>query len=77
MKRQGYWAVSVMVFFLACGGVSTVQATDTQAVQAQVQKEEYELPWMSLHMGTIISVRFERRGSPEASSDGRRRNRSL
>lgn len=55
MKRQGYWAVSVMAFFLACGGVSTVQATDTQAAQAQVQKEEYELPWMSLHMGTIIS----------------------
>lgn len=55
MKRQGYWAVSVMAFFLACGGVSTVQATDTQAAQAQVQKEEFELPWMSLHMGTIIS----------------------
>lgn len=55
MMRQRYWAVAVMAFCLACGGVSTVQATDTQAAQAQVQKEEYELPWMSLHMGTIIS----------------------
>ena len=55
MKRQGYWAVALMAFFLAWGGVNTVQATETQAAQAQMQTKEYELPWMSLHMGTIIS----------------------
>ena len=53
MKRKGYLAVAAMAFFLACGGLSTVQATEAQA--ASVQTEEYELPWMSLHMGTIIS----------------------
>ena len=53
MKRKGYLAVAAMTFFLACGGLSAVQATEAQATS--VQTEEYELPWMSLHMGTIIS----------------------
>lgn len=53
MKKQGVLAVAVMAFFLACGGLNSVQATEVQA--ASVQTEEYELPWMSLHMGTIIS----------------------
>lgn len=53
MKKQGYLAVAAMAFFLACGDVNTVQAVETQAPQVQI--EEYELPWMSLHMGTIIS----------------------
>ena len=53
MTKQRVLAVAVMGFFLACGGLNTVQATETQATS--VQTEEYELPWMSLHMGTIIS----------------------
>ena len=53
MKKQRVLVVAAMAFFLACGGVNTVCATETQATP--VQMEEYELPWMSLHMGTIIS----------------------
>lgn len=53
MTKQRALAVTVMGFFLAFGGLNTAQATETQATS--VQTEEYELPWMSLHMGTIIS----------------------
>ena len=53
MKKREYLIVVAMAFFLACGGLSTVQAAETQV--APMQTEEYELPWMSLHMGTIIS----------------------
>lgn len=53
MMKQGILTCAVMAVFLACGGLNTVQATETQAAPAQT--EEYELPWMSLHMGTIIS----------------------
>ena len=53
MKKREYLIVATMAFLLVCGGLSTVQATETQV--APVQTEEYELPWMSLHMGTIIS----------------------
>ena len=53
MKRQGILTFAVMAVFLVGGNLNTVQATELQA--APVQTEEYELPWMSLHMGTIIS----------------------
>ena len=53
MKKQGILTVAAMALFLACGSLNTVQATEAQ--MAPVQTEEYELPWMSLHMGTIIS----------------------
>lgn len=53
MKKQRVLAVAAMAFFLVCGDLNTVQAAEMQA--ASVQTEEYELPWMSLHMGTIIS----------------------
>lgn len=53
MKRQGILTFAVMAVFLACGDLNTVQATEAQSTP--VQMEEYELPWMSLHMGTIIS----------------------
>lgn len=53
MKRQRFLISAAMAFLLACGGLNTAQATETQA--SQMQTEEYELPWMSLHMGTIIS----------------------
>ena len=38
MKKREYLIVATMAFLLVCGGLSTVQATETQV--APVQKEE-------------------------------------
>ena len=45
--------MALAVNFLLLGGFDTPQANEGQTIQVPV--DEYELPWMSLHMGTIIS----------------------